>query len=84
MNKVAPESQVFVCAACGKRSKDRYGDQKIDRGWDVSCMLNAVLCYEEKSETGFWIVVGKAERDAEEKLEAEYDEHRKARRRVRK
>jgi hypothetical protein len=32
--------------ACGKRSKDRYGDQKIDRGWDLSCALNAYLCYE--------------------------------------
>jgi hypothetical protein len=79
MNEVAPKGQVFVCAACGKRSKDRYGDQKIDRGWDVSCMLNAVLCYEEKSEIGFWIAV----KDEDEKLEDEYDEHRKARRRVR-
>ncbi len=47
-NKVAPEGQVFICAACGKRSKDRYGDQKIDHGWDASCMLNSVLCYEKK------------------------------------
>lgn len=38
-NKVAPEGFVFVCMACGKRSRDRYGDQAIDPGWDVSCML---------------------------------------------
>lgn len=45
-NQVAKKGQVFVCGACGKRSKDRYGEQAIDRGWDVSCMLHAVLCVE--------------------------------------
>lgn len=45
-NEVAPEGQVWVCGACGKRSKDRYGFQKIDRGWDESCFLNSVLCLE--------------------------------------
>jgi hypothetical protein len=64
MNEVAPEGQVFVCAACGKRSKDRYGDQKIDRGWDVSCMLNAVLCYEEKDpKTDMYIAVPREEKE---------------------
>lgn len=48
MNKEAQEGQVFVCPACGKRSKDRYGEKKIDHGWDVSCMMHAVLC-DEKS-----------------------------------
>ena len=47
MNKEAPEGQVFVCAACGKRSRDKYGYQKIDRLWDESCMLNSVLVYED-------------------------------------
>lgn len=47
MNKIAPEGQVFICGACGKRSKDRYGNQEIDRGWDESCMLHSVLCYED-------------------------------------
>jgi hypothetical protein len=47
MNQVAPEGQVYVCGACGKRSRDKYGDQKISYGWDVSCMLHAVLCYDE-------------------------------------
>ena len=47
-NKVAPEGQVYVCGACGKQSRDLYGFQKISSGWDESCMLNAVLCYEQK------------------------------------
>lgn len=42
-NEIAPEGKVFVCCACGKRSRDRYGDQKIDWGWDESCMLNCNL-----------------------------------------
>ncbi len=46
-NHVAPAGQVFVCAACGKRSKDKYGEQKIDRGWDASCMMNSFLVHEE-------------------------------------
>lgn len=44
---IAPAGQIFVCGACGKRSRDRYGFQKIDAGWDESCMLQAVLCREE-------------------------------------
>ena len=48
MNSLAPKGQVFVCQACGKRSRDLFGEQQIDRGWDVSCMLHAVLCYEDK------------------------------------
>lgn len=40
-NDVAPEGHVFVCLACGKRSKDRYGNQPLQRGWDVSCALNS-------------------------------------------
>lgn len=47
-NEVAGDGEIFVCTACGKRSKDRYGDQAIDRGWDESCMLNAVRCYETR------------------------------------
>lgn len=45
-NYVVPPGQIWVCGACGKRSHDRYGYQKIDQGWDESCMLNAVLCHE--------------------------------------
>ena len=43
MNEVAPEGQIFVCMACGKMSKDKYGDQQISQGWDASCMLNSAL-----------------------------------------
>lgn len=46
-NEVAPAGQIFVCGACGKRSRDRFGMQAISRGWDVSCMLHAVLCYDD-------------------------------------
>lgn len=49
-NEFAPDGAVFVCGACGKRSKDRYGNQKISHGWDESCMLNAVLCDEKSLE----------------------------------
>lgn len=45
-NPVAGSGQVYVCGACGKRSRDLFGNQKIDQGWDESCMLNAVLCDE--------------------------------------
>jgi len=44
MNQLAKEGQVFVCGACGKRSKDRYGEEAIDLGWDVSCAVSAILC----------------------------------------
>lgn len=44
----AKKGQIFVCCACGKTSKTRYGDEGT--GWDESCMLNAVLCYKDKLE----------------------------------
>lgn len=43
-NEVAPEGAMYVCGACGKRSRDLYGEHSYDQGWDESCMLNAVLC----------------------------------------
>jgi hypothetical protein len=46
-NRVAPAGYVYVCGACGKRSRDKYGDEKIDHGWDESCMMNSVLCRED-------------------------------------
>lgn len=49
-NELAPEGKVFVCLACGKRSRDLYGTQAINKSWDESCMLNAQL-FEEKSLT---------------------------------
>lgn len=45
-NLAAPEGTVWVCGACGKTSTTKYGfDGTADRGWDVSCMMNAVLCH---------------------------------------
>ena len=46
-NEIAPLGQVWVYAACGKRSRDQYGYQSIDPIWDESCMLNAVLVWEK-------------------------------------
>jgi len=42
---IAPPGRIWVCGACGKTTLDKYGG---DRGWDESCMLNAVLCHEHK------------------------------------
>jgi len=39
--RYAPEGKMWVCHACGKFSKDRYGDG--ESSWDESCMLNSVL-----------------------------------------
>jgi hypothetical protein len=46
-NDIAAKGQVFVCQACGKRSRDRYGEHRISRGWDESCAMHAVLCTED-------------------------------------
>lgn len=40
---IAPEGEVWVCLACGKMSRDKYGFDPITRGWDESCMLNSAL-----------------------------------------
>lgn len=48
-NQIAPDGQIWVCGACGKRSKDLYGEQAVNHGWDESCMLNACLCYADDS-----------------------------------
>ena len=47
MNEIAGPGMVYVCARCGRRSKDRRGTQRIHRGWNMSCSHNAVLCKEE-------------------------------------
>ena len=47
---IVTEPRVWVCGACGKRARSRYGFDEggkstaLDRGWDASCMSNAVLC----------------------------------------
>ena len=54
--ELAPPGRVYVCAACGKQSRNRAGWLKdtnervaISDGWDSSCMLHAVLCYDRPS-----------------------------------
>lgn len=49
-NITAPPGQVWVCEACGKRSRDRYGNNQLSGvgAWDAGCVLNAILCYESK------------------------------------
>lgn len=48
-----PQGTIFICAACGKRSRTRFGfdGQNLrvgpSQGWDESCMLNAVLVQED-------------------------------------
>jgi hypothetical protein len=46
---------IWVCGACGKVSQTRYG-VGADRGWDVSCMMNAIHCSKEKVR-GLWQAV---------------------------
>lgn len=41
LSDIAPIGQVWVCGACGKYSTNRYNVG------DVSCYVNAVLCYED-------------------------------------
>lgn len=57
MNQVAPKGKIYVCAACNRRSRDRYGYQKLDDGWDESCMSNSVLCYEKPGPDGAYKAV---------------------------
>lgn len=42
-NRRALPGYVWECAACGKRSRDLYGNERISYGWDESCVLNARL-----------------------------------------
>jgi hypothetical protein len=50
-NKKAPEGHVYVCGACGKVSRWRYGFDDKNRndatpGWDESCAMNCSLVRE--------------------------------------
>jgi hypothetical protein len=50
--RIAPTGAIWVCGACGKTARDRYGiEGDHSRGWDESCMLNAILCNEQKGFT---------------------------------
>lgn len=57
-NKIAKYGTIYVCGACGKTSEDLFGmEGKHSHGWDESCSMNAVLCYERKDDTGAWLAV---------------------------
>lgn len=43
LQDIAPYGQVWVCGACGKYSSNRYSVG------DVSCFVNAVLCYDDET-----------------------------------
>lgn len=43
LQDIAPAGQVWVCGACGKYNSNRYSVG------DVSCFVNAVLCYDDKT-----------------------------------
>lgn len=44
----APDGYIWVCAACGKVSKERSGNcAERTHGWDESCFLNAILVKED-------------------------------------
>ena len=48
MNQVAPEGSRYVCAVCGKWSRDSYGSTvERSRGWGESCMLNCFLASDD-------------------------------------
>lgn len=54
-NIQAPEGAHWVCGACGKKSKWKYGfdaQEKdcADYGWDESCMMNCALIEDEVKE----------------------------------
>lgn len=45
--RIAPDGFMWVCLACGKHSRDLFGEHAYkSAGWDVSCMLNATLLRE--------------------------------------
>ncbi len=54
--EIAGYGEIFVCAACGKTSKQRVPTGGSE--WDESCMMHAVLCYEKKRSDGTWVAVG--------------------------
>jgi len=42
--RYAPEGWLWVCHACGKTAKDRYGETEDAHPlWDESCLLNSGL-----------------------------------------
>ena len=47
-NPLAPDGMLWVCFACGKTAKNRYGTgPRVSPRWDESCAMNSVLQPEE-------------------------------------
>jgi hypothetical protein len=42
-NRRAHDGYAYQCTACGKKSRDQYGIEPINYGFDESCALNSVL-----------------------------------------
>ena len=40
--------KLYYCQACGKVALDKYGTRSLSRGWDASCMINAIEVDSEK------------------------------------
>lgn len=58
-NEKAEVGTIFVCGACGKTARWRYGfddknvnDPERSPGWDESCAMHSVLCHEAKTPDG--------------------------------
>lgn len=59
-NIIAPDGEIWVCLACGKTSKDRYGlEEEHSPGWDESCMLNSRMVSKDRlvfSKSGLTVI----------------------------
>lgn len=64
---IAPDGQVWICTACSKRARSRYGfdaagnSTAISHGWDESCAMHAALFYAEKRDGSYVEVEGSSE-----------------------
>ncbi len=48
---IAPKGQIWVCPGCGRKGEDRYALG------DTSCVIHAVLCYEQPRPDGTYDAV---------------------------
>jgi hypothetical protein len=67
-NQRAPDGHVYVCGACGKVSRWRYGfdlagKNDATRGWDESCAMNCGLALESAIEApAGWVYPARVEK----------------------
>ena len=47
MDPIAPEGKIWICLACGKTAKNKYGPPDCMKGWDASCVMNSALVDEK-------------------------------------